>query len=512
MELPMTLTILTNHLVGAGVQFTYAASGDELFVAQGVVLASTTGNPLAGINNADVSLTLAGTMVSPAMFSFSGQGADVVITGTGSFTSTQSAAYNAGFFFSSTDASFVNHGSVHVSDGISVLMRASLGFAANYGEIIGASPIFVYSADDTKVVNGGTVTATRHGDAEMVDRYNNGIFVDSSLNSVVINLASGVVTASGETGAAVAFNATSGGGRLANHGHLESLSSYGVRLGSVTAGQEMIRVVNNGYIGGEAGSYLGSVNADRLVNRGVLDGDVLMGGGDDIFIGSLGRLDGILDTGAGNDTVKGNAGQAETMIGGAGARDTLDFRGGAAVIVALDGSFANAGAAVNDSYSGFEDVFGSAFNDRITGSTAANWLQGAVGVDTLSGGGGADTLVGGQGADVLTGGAANDVFLFNALTQLGDRITDFTNVSGNNDILHISAAGFGGGLVAGVLAVELYRARADNLAQDADDRFIFRTTDKTLWFDADGSGAGAAVMVADLQDTATFSRGDILLI
>ena len=57
-----------------------------------------------------------------------------------------------------------------------------------------------------------------------------------------------------------------------------------------------------------------------------------------------------------------------------------------------------------------------------------------------------------------------------------------------------------------------FRARADNHAQDADDRFIFRTTDRTLWFDADGSGAGAAIMVADLQAGAVVTAADILLI
>ncbi|MGB4828457.1 MAG: hypothetical protein WBP18_14525 [Paracoccaceae bacterium] len=49
-------------------------------------------------------------------------------------------------------------------------------------------------------------------------------------------------------------------------------------------------------------------------------------------------------------------------------------------------------------------------------------------------------------------------------------------------------------------------------ATAADDRFIFRTTDRTLWFEADGSGAGAAIMVADLQAGAVVTAAEILLI
>jgi len=91
-------------------------------------------------------------------------------------------------------------------------------------------------------------------------------------------------------------------------------------------------------------------------------------------------------------------------------------------------------------------------------------------------------------------------------------ITDFGNILSSDDRFQITAAAFGGGLVAGALAANQFITRADNLAQDADDRFIFNTTDRTLWFDADGSGAGAAIMVADLQAGAIVTAADILLI
>ena len=43
------------------------------------------------------------------------------------------------------------------------------------------------------------------------------------------------------------------------------------------------------------------------------------------------------------------------------------------------------------------------------------------------------------------------------------------------------------------MAAGAFVARADNVAQEADDRFIFDTTTGTLWADGDGNGAGAAV-------------------
>ena len=61
------------------------------------------------------------------------------------------------------------------------------------------------------------------------------------------------------------------------------------------------------------------------------------------------------------------------------------------------------------------------------------------------------------------------------------------------------------------LSASRFQTRADNLARDADDRFIFRTTDKTLWFDSNGNGAGGLTMLADLDAAATMTSADIFL-
>ncbi len=269
-------------------------------------------------------------------------------------------------------------------------------------------------------------------------------------------------------------------------------------------------VINRGLIVGDV--YLKDDNDSYVSRGGSLEGNIYFGDGIDRYLGVSGNVTGAVYGGAGTDTFFGNEHEADVFVGGADV-DTLDFRLGGQVTLALDLSFAQNGAALGDTYFEMENVFGSDIgNDVIRGNGAANALFGWGGNDSLDGASGNDVLRGGTGIDTLTGGIGNDTFRFSALNECGDVITDFGNILSSDDRFQITAAAFGGGLVAGALAANQFITRADNLAQDADDRFIFNTTDRTLWFDADGNGAGAAVMVADLQAGAIVTAADILLI
>lgn len=123
---------------------------------------------------------------------------------------------------------------------------------------------------------------------------------------------------------------------------------------------------------------------------------------------------------------------------------------------------------------------------------------GSVGTDTLNGGAGNDLLDGGGAADTLTGGAGEDSFRFT--TALGadniDRITDF-NV-GDDSILLDNAVMAAVGAV-GSLGLGAFFQSAAGLAHDASDRIVYDTDGGQLWYDADGSGAGAAVQIARLN-------------
>lgn len=137
--------------------------------------------------------------------------------------------------------------------------------------------------------------------------------------------------------------------------------------------------------------------------------DRLLGDPDDNWLyGGAGHD--ILEARAGNDRLYGGDGN-DTLIGGAGA-DLLQGDGGrdlASYASAESGVTAhlalpslNSGAALGDSYSGIEDLMGSAWADALTGNSLANLLYGGTGNDALTGGGGADTLYGGAGLDLAS--------------------------------------------------------------------------------------------------------------
>lgn len=278
-----------------------------------------------------------------------------------------------------------------------------------------------------------------------------------------------------------------------------------------TAGTDTKILTNYGFISGTIASFNSFASAvDIVINRGTMVGDVKLGSGDDSYDGRGGSIEGTVRGEDGNDRFIPGA-TAEIFDGGTGL-DILDFRYGGAVTVTLDGTDAGTGAALGDTYFNCEVIYGSLSGaDTLTGSDLADRLLGLGGNDRLAGGDGADLLIGGGGGDSMAGGAGNDAFQFMRAVEGGDLISDFGNLIGNNDGFRISAAGFGAGLVAGLLPALQFIQRADNLAQDANDHFIFRTTDATLWFDANGNAAGGLTLLADLQTGATVTAADILI-
>jgi Ca2+-binding RTX toxin-like protein len=139
----------------------------------------------------------------------------------------------------------------------------------------------------------------------------------------------------------------------------------------------------------------GSGFADTLTGTGTAN--VLHGlAGDDTISG-----------GNGYDTIEGGAG-ADILDGG-GGMDTLSyFDSPAGVTVSLADSTATGGDATGDSFTSFERVDGSQFDDLLQASSAGNMLSGESGDDVVLGATGVDLLYGGYGDDYLTGGAGGD--------------------------------------------------------------------------------------------------------
>ena len=123
----------------------------------------------------------------------------------------------------------------------------------------------------------------------------------------------------------------------------------------------------------------------------------------------------------------------------------------------------------------------------------------------LSGGGGADRLIGGGGNDRLTGGAGADTFIFDRgddSDPWGDTITDFRS---GVDKLAFETVDFAG--MDGVTRLVLGTGPG-SVTQSC---FYFDAGTKRLWWDVDGNGAAAAVMVATLTGVNTLVEADIQL-
>lgn len=154
---------------------------------------------------------------------------------------------------------------------------------------------------------------------------------------------------------------------------------------------------------------------------------------------------------------------------------------------------------------------GNALDNLIRGNAGDNLLEGLAGDDTVRGGDGADTLIGGLGADQLDGDRGMDVFRYGSPAAGGDTIVGYV---GRDDAIEVSAGGFGGGLTEGMnlLAASRYVSGAGVTANQAFGQFLFDTTTQMLSWDADGTGAAAAVLIADLTGARQWTGAEISVI
>jgi Ca2+-binding RTX toxin-like protein len=147
-------------------------------------------------------------------------------------------------------------------------------------------------------------------------------------------------------------------------------------------------------------------------------------------------------------------------------------------------------------------VFGGAGADKLYGGTEKNTLNGSVGEDRL---------YGGAGSDRLTGGSDNDRFYFDTALKSGgiDTITDF-NTESDLDRIYLAKSVFAA-LGASVTSGEFIAVATGHAAKDSTDRLIYNTKDGSLWYDADGSGKGAAVHFSTLSNKALLGYDDFVM-
>ena len=236
------------------------------------------------------------------------------------------------------------------------------------------------------------------------------------------------------------------------------------------------------------------------------------GGGGQVINGTAGN-DTLTGT-AGNDTINGlggndlfvagSSGGVDVINGGAGF-DSIEFasRATSAMVVDFAAGTISGGSSGTISFTGIERVVAGSFNDSLTGNGAAQNLGGNAGADTLWGAGGIDTLWGGGGADT---------FIFRETgTSNADSVRDWASGSDKValDNSPMSALGAMGNFAAGDAR---FWSSSTGTAHDANDRVIYNTSTGSLYYDADGSGAGAAQLIATFQGAPGVAATDITVI
>jgi Ca2+-binding RTX toxin-like protein len=196
----------------------------------------------------------------------------------------------------------------------------------------------------------------------------------------------------------------------------------------------------------------------------------------------------IIDGGDGNDFLNGEAGN-DTMIGGLG-NDTyiVDWAGD----VVIEDSTASTEIDTVQSYVSY--TLGANLENLtlLNGegiSATGNAINNVIAGNALN--------------NIFTGGAGVDTFVLSKTSV--DTITDFAA----NEKLQISASAFGGGLNVGNLAAnQILVGAGATAATAAAQRFIFNTTDKSLYFDVDGLNNASAVKIGVLSGVSTLSSAN----
>jgi Ca2+-binding RTX toxin-like protein len=247
------------------------------------------------------------------------------------------------------------------------------------------------------------------------------------------------------------------------------------------------------------GAGIDTLNSIEAINGSAFN-DTLTGNGyDNSLFGGVGND--ILTGGDGNDSLVGGVGN-DVLDGGNGFDIAHYYTATAGVTVNLNLTAAqNTLGAGFDTLTNIEAVNGSAFNDTLTGNAANN---------SLLGGKGNDVLDGGLGKDVLTGGLGQDSFVFDTALGLGnvDIISDFTVADDTVQLAHnvFTALSLGG------LAADQFKIVGTGGVVDGNDHVLYNSASGVLSYDSDGSGAGAAVLVAILGKSLAMTAADFMVV
>ncbi|BDI17566.1 hypothetical protein ANSO36C_33680 [Nostoc cf. commune SO-36] len=325
---------------------------------------------------------------------------------------------------------------------------------------------------------------------------------------------------------------TTTGTTVLNYKNIEQLNITGTAYDDYLVGSngnDTLRSGNDGndtINGGVGEDFLdGSSAGDNLVNGG--DGNDYLRVYADSYYDELGELvsplvsgDNTLNGGVGNDALSIYSSTGNNLLDGGDGNDTLiavasSYSANNTLNGGVGNDYLNTSGSNNllDGGDGNDFLSASYGNDILEGGNGNDTLEGGYNNDTLEGGDGNDILGGGEGNDRLYGMSGTDTFVFNSFYDGSlydgglDTIYDF---NATNELIQVSAAGFGGGLSIGVLSSSQFTIGIS--ATTATERFIYDSTTGALFFDKDGSASAfTQVQFAQLSAGLSLTNNNFLV-
>ena len=217
----------------------------------------------------------------------------------------------------------------------------------------------------------------------------------------------------------------------------------------------------------------------------------------------------------GSNVLRGNAGV--NVLSGCLGNDTYYVGAGDGVVETSTGGtadqvFTDISYALTDFVENLYATGSSAIS--LTGNSLANKIYGNGGANNINGGAGNDYLYGGLGKDVLTGSTGRDTFVLNAKLSSSnvDKVVDF---SVRDDTVWLDNAIFkrlGSGSEASPKKLSSSYFNIGSKADDRNDYLIYNNKNGYLYYDADGSGSGKAVLIATLSKNLKLTSSDLYVI
>ena len=231
------------------------------------------------------------------------------------------------------------------------------------------------------------------------------------------------------------------------------------------------------------------------------------------------------------NTITGNTGDNSLL--GAEGNDTLSGGNGNDVLYGGDGNDSMTGGAGNDSYtvqsSGDKTIEVSGGGTADSVSASLSWTLAAEiekltlsGTDAINGTGndmantitgntGNNLLNGGSGNDTLSGGAGLDTFRFSSALNGSSNVDTLSGFITADDAIQLENSVFLKLTTTGQLASTSFAANSTGTAVDSNDYIVYETDTGKLFYDADGNGAGVAVLFATLTGMPVINNLDFFV-